>query len=307
VLVAVFLAGPALAQTVSAPPPLVAPYPGIEPIRQVPLPPADAQGGPVPTFEDRVMELVNQERLANGGLAPLKRHPQLDQAAELHSVNMGVRNFFAHCDPDTRKLPWDRMVDAGYIWVSAAENAAAGATTPESVMSLWMNSPGHRANILSTGNWELGIGYAEDPPDQRNVRQDQNNDCNVDGALIGPFFRYWTQNFGRRNLGFPLVIEREAFATGSRNVNLYVYGSGWAQEMRLRNESGPWTSWMPYATNVAWQLSAGGGQKTVSVELRQGSQVRSAADTIHLTGAPLDDIFTDGFESGGVGAWSSSQ
>jgi uncharacterized protein YkwD len=87
-----------------------------------------------PSFEERVLELVNEERWNNGQLPPLKGSAQLHDAADGHSINMAIRDFFAHCDLDTKTSPWDRMEAAGYTgWSSAAENIAAGYSTPEEV------------------------------------------------------------------------------------------------------------------------------------------------------------------------------
>jgi uncharacterized protein YkwD len=235
------------------------------------------------TYEDRVMEIVNEERWNNGQLPPLKRNVLLDDAAETHSVNMSDRDFFAHCDLDNGSLPWDRMVDAGYVYNAAGENIAAGYGTPEDVMTGWMNSSGHRANILSTGFRELGVGFYQAGSDQGNVRRDQNGDCGSDGTG-GPYYRYWTQNFGRYNTVYPVVIERERYETDSRNVALYLYGEGWATEMRIRNLGEAWTEWTPFASNVDWTLAPGNGVRVVEVEIRSGVTVRSAFDTIELTG-----------------------
>jgi hypothetical protein len=216
---------------------------------------------------------------------------------------MGVRNFFAHCDPDTLTMPWDRMVAAGYSYNSAAENIAAGYSTPAAVVAGWMASSGHRANILSTTSRELGIGYSFDGADTGNVRLDANGDCTPDGTG-GPYFHYWTQNFGLRSTAYPVVVDREAYQTATVDVDLYLYGTGWASEMRIRNSGGVWTAWQPFAANVAWQLAPGPGVRQVDVEIRSGSTVRTASDTIVST-APDDVIFADGFSSGGTGAWSS--
>jgi uncharacterized protein YkwD len=236
-----------------------------------------------PTFEDQVMEIVNQERWANGQLPPLKRNNFLDSAAEMHSGNMAVRNFFAHCDPDNGTSAADRVEAAGYTgWNALAENIAAGYATPGAVMSAWMGSSGHRANILSTTTRELGIGYAFQSGDQANIRQDANGDCTPDSFNNGPYSHYWTQDFGRIATVYPVVIAREAYETTDPNVSLYLYGTGWALEMRLRNEQGAWTAWQPFAANVAWSLSAGNGVKTVNAEIRNGATVRSASDAIVL-------------------------
>ncbi|MEZ5591505.1 MAG: CAP domain-containing protein [Gammaproteobacteria bacterium] len=249
-------------------------------------------------YEQQVVELVNQERWNNGQLSPLKRVTELDSAAELHSGNMGTRNFFAHCDLDTGTLPSNRAIAAGY-GAGAAENIAAGYTTPSAVMTGWMTSTtGHRENILSASYREIGVGYVLDSSDSDNVRLESNGDCNADGGLGGPYYHYWTQNFGQRSSVYPVIINREAYVTTSRSVQLYLYGTGWAQEMRLNNDGGTWTAWQPFSANVAnWQLSAGNGTKTVNVELRNGATVRTASDTIILEGqAGNDVILQDQFE-----------
>jgi uncharacterized protein YkwD len=255
------------------------------------------------TWEQEVVELVNQQRWNNGQLPPLKRVDLLDSSSELHSTNMAQRDFMAHCDPDTLTLPGDRMIDAGYNWSSAAENIAAGYSSPAAVIAGWMGSSGHRANILSTTYRELGVGYVYQSNDAGNVVFDRNGDCVPDDFNNGPYYHYWTQNFGMRNTVYPVVIEREAETTSSADVDLYLYGTGWASQMRLRNESGTWTVWQSFTANVAWQLSPGPGFKEVFVEIRNGGTVRSASDTIESTAAAPDEIFTDGFESGDTAAW----
>lgn len=242
--------------------------------------PAAAQ---TPTFEDQVMELVNQQRWANGQLYPLKRNDLLDASGETHSGNMATRNFFAHCDVDTKTLPWDRMVAAGYTgWSAAAENIAAGYATPAAVMTGWMNSSGHRANILSTAVRELGIGYLYQSGDQANVRSDANGDCTADGFNGGPYGHYWTQNFGKRNTVYPVVINREAYQTTESTVQLYVFGSGWATEMRFRNDGGAWSAWQAFAADASWVLTGGNGTRTVQCEVRSGATTYAASDIIWL-------------------------
>ena len=271
--------------------------------------PAGATPPPSPegvesTFEDQVMALVNQRRWENGQLPPLKRVDLLDTSSENHSSNMATRDFFMHCDPDTLTMPADRMTAAGYAATSSAENIAAGYATPEAVMAGWMGSTGHRANILTTTNREIGIGHVFQAGDQGNVRQSANGNCPATSSNNGPWYHYWTQNFGLRSTVYPVVINREALETDTAQVELYLYGVGWASEMRMRNESGAFTAWMPFSANVAWQLTPGPGLREVFVEIRQGGTVRAASDTILSTDAG-DLIFADGFESGTTGAWSS--
>lgn len=263
--------------------------PGLAVPPEPPLPQAgglrnlSAASTATPTFKERVVALVNEERLANGSLPPLKQDPLLTEAAHGHSQNMAERDFFAHCDPDTGTLPADRMFAAGYFGSFAAENIAAGSSSPELVMSLWMGSPGHRANILSTSTREIGVGYFQQSNDQGNVRRDLNSDCIVDSTGNGPFSRYWTQMFSSRFNVFPVVIDREAHSTTSRSVELYLYGEGWAEEMRVRNAGGAWSSWQAFNPNRAWTLPTGAGTKTVEAELRASNgSVLNARDTIFL-------------------------
>lgn len=268
--------------------------------------PAPAKGiAAEPPFEHQVVMLVNQERLDNGGLPPLKLDPLLADAAETHTSNMSARNFVAHCDLDTLTDPGDRLTSVGYFWNHVAENIAAGSTTPAGVMALWMASGGHQANILSTDNREIGVGYVYDPADQANVRHDSNGDCVADLTGQGPWYRYWTQCFGRRSTVYPVVVNREDYETTSRTVDLYLYGTGWASEMRIRNDCGSWTAWQSFSSDVSdWTLCSGSGEREVFVEIRNGATVYSASDTILLDDAD-GTIFEDGFESGNWDAWSA--
>ncbi|WP_242059955.1 CAP domain-containing protein [Oscillatoria sp. FACHB-1407] len=131
-----------------------------------------------PTFVERVVSLTNAFR-QQFGLQPLTLNSKLNTAAQTHSQNMAVQDFFSHTGADGSQ-PWDRMTRAGYRWSRAAENIAAGQQTPEAVVDAWMNSPGHRANILNANFREIGVGYYELTNDTGNVN----------------YGRYWTQNFG---------------------------------------------------------------------------------------------------------------
>jgi uncharacterized protein YkwD len=246
------------------------------------------------SFEQDVVELVNQQRWSYDQhaptgpdhLPPLKRATELTSSTELHSFNMADRNFFAHCDLDTLKTPWIRMNDAGYFWSSAGENAAVGQGGPASVMTAWMNSSGHRGNIMRPSFWEIGVGYYYQSSDQGNVRRDLNGDCVADSFNNGPFGTYWTQNFGRRHSVYPVIIEREASSTTSQTVALYVYGAGFAQRMRFSNDGSAYSSWEPYSTAKSWTLSAGGGDKTVWAQLDSDGDSgaeHTASDTIYYS------------------------
>ena len=127
-------------------------------------------------FELAVLELVNDER-ALVGLPPLDMDVRLSEAAQLHSDDMGVNGYFSHTSQDGTTFD-QRIVAAGYTpWYALGENIAAGQNTPEWVMDAWMNSPGHRANILNPDFDHIGIGYVYVPG--------------------SPWGHYWTQDFGR--------------------------------------------------------------------------------------------------------------
>ena len=107
-------------------------------------------------FERRVFELTNEQR-RNHGLPDLIWDDRLAQAARVHSIDMATNNLMAHIGSDGSTVG-TRLQRVGVTnWSSWAENVASHAT-PEAVIQAWMNSPGHRANILSS-NTHLGVGF----------------------------------------------------------------------------------------------------------------------------------------------------
>lgn len=123
------------------------------------------------SFASQVLSLTNAER-ASAGCKALKTSAALTKAAQGHSADMAAENYFSHDSQDGRS-PFDRITAAGYDFRAAAENIAMGQRTPQSVMEAWMNSPGHKANILNCTYTQIGIGYA-----------------------VGNGSPYWTQDFG---------------------------------------------------------------------------------------------------------------
>ena len=113
----------------------------------------------VKALEKQVVTLVNQER-AKQGLAPLKEDWQLSRVARYKSEDMVTKNYFSHTSP-TYGSPFDMMKNFGIKYMAAGENIAMGQPTPTSVMTGWMNSPGHKANILSSNFTEIGVGVAK--------------------------------------------------------------------------------------------------------------------------------------------------
>ncbi|MFD3874651.1 CAP domain-containing protein [Streptomyces sp. NPDC058623] len=152
----------------------VAPKPA-EPEPPAPKPTTAKPTAPTPddghnAEEAAVLTLVNQER-AMAGCGPVRANPPLAALAGAFSKDMAVRGFFDHTDPDGN-TPWTRADRAG-ISGMGGENIARGQGDADAVMKAWMNSPGHKANILNCEFRTLGVG--------------------VHVASGGP---WWTQDFG---------------------------------------------------------------------------------------------------------------
>ena len=134
-------------------------------------PPVPGSAGPVAA----VVAITNLQRALHG-CGPLRVNVHLVAAAQGHSADMAANDYFSH-DSQNGDTPWDRMKAAGYVgWTLVGENIAAGQRSAQDVMTAWMNSPGHRANILNCGFTEIGVGY----------------------AVSSTGTPYWTQDFGRR-------------------------------------------------------------------------------------------------------------
>ena len=143
-----------------------------------------AIGFAAPAVEDldalaaEVLRLVNIER-GKAGAGPLALNDKLNRSAQYHADFMAENDCFEHLCPNEGNLG-KRVRDSGYEWRAVAENIAAGHEDPAEVMDSWMNSPGHRANILNPRYKELGVGY---------VLLDR------DGGKVD-MRHYWVQNFG---------------------------------------------------------------------------------------------------------------
>lgn len=110
--------------------------------------------------EEQVASLVNKER-AKEGLAPLTIDWELARVAKYKSQDMHDKNYFSHTSP-TYGSPFDMMKDFGISYKSAGENIAQGQTSAAQVMEAWMNSTGHRANIMDVKFTHIGVGFVED-------------------------------------------------------------------------------------------------------------------------------------------------
>lgn len=112
----------------------------------------------VKSVENEVIKLVNAER-SKQGLPALKANWELSRVARMKSQDMINKNYFAHQSP-TYGSPFDMMETFGIRFSSAGENIAKGQQSASQVMNAWMNSPGHRSNILSSSYSEIGVGLA---------------------------------------------------------------------------------------------------------------------------------------------------
>jgi uncharacterized protein YkwD len=139
-------------------------------------------------MENEVIRLTNLERQQHG-LKLLSRNEQLCQSALVHTLDMAENRFISHTASDGTDLKYriDRAGYRGYLMIG--ENLASGQLTPEEVVNGWMNSPGHRANILRSEYNEIGVAYI------------LGDVATIDGSgwLKGG---YWTQHFGFRPIKF---------------------------------------------------------------------------------------------------------
>lgn len=116
-----------------------------------------AVGNNVSSYTQQVVALVNKERAA-AGLAPVSALDSLNKVAAAKAADMRSNNYFSHTSP-TYGSPFDMMSAFGITYKAAGENIAMGQKTPQEVMTAWMNSPGHKANILSANFNYIGVGF----------------------------------------------------------------------------------------------------------------------------------------------------
>lgn len=125
-------------------------YPG----QRISVPVTDTS---VTQFEQEVIRLVNEIRKEKG-LSPLTYDWQLARVARIKSQDMKDNRYFSHTSP-IYGSPFQMMRDFGISYRTAGENIAKGYATPQAVVNAWMNSSGHRANILSASFTKIGVGY----------------------------------------------------------------------------------------------------------------------------------------------------
>ena len=111
----------------------------------------------VSSYEAEVVRLVNEIRQENG-LQPLTANWELSRVARYKSQDMLDKGYFSHTSP-TYGTPFQMIKAFGISYRTAGENIAMGYATPQAVVNGWMNSSGHRANILNASYTQIGVGY----------------------------------------------------------------------------------------------------------------------------------------------------
>ena len=144
-----------LSEIISANPQISNPaliYPG----QKINIPSLDSS---VLDYEYEVIRLVNEIRVKNG-LNALEADWELSRVARYKSQDMKDNNYFSHTSP-VYGSPFEMIKNFGLSYKSAGENIAKGQTTPQAVVNAWMNSSGHRANILNKSYTKIGVGYVK--------------------------------------------------------------------------------------------------------------------------------------------------
>jgi uncharacterized YkwD family protein len=127
---------------------------------QTEQPKTEQSASQLSAYEQKVVDLTNQERAKNG-LPALQVDTALSKVAREKSLDMQRNNYFSHTSP-TYGSPFDMMKKFGITYKAAGENIAKGQRSPEEVVNAWMNSEGHRKNILSSNFTHIGVGHVAD-------------------------------------------------------------------------------------------------------------------------------------------------
>ncbi|GIN86130.1 hypothetical protein J6TS2_25160 [Heyndrickxia sporothermodurans] len=116
--------------------------------------------GNISKYSQQVIDLTNKER-SKQGVPALKADTQLSSVAQKKSQDMQKNHYFSHTSP-TYGSPFDMMRDFGVKYKNAGENIAQGQQTPQEVVNAWMNSSGHRKNILNKDFTHIGVGFEQE-------------------------------------------------------------------------------------------------------------------------------------------------
>ncbi len=214
----------------------------------------------------------------NHNLPPLRWNRELTHAARWFAWDSVERRSVPYCGHQDTNGQWpsDRAPLFGYLGRSGAENAFCGYVTPQDAINGWMDSPGHRANLLNAGHREIGLGYYRRQSDGRG---------------------YIAQMFGNDPAYAPVIIEHEAPTTLNPDVALYIYQreeqssfTALRPATAMMIASNPCfigASWQPFTTETRYRLPEGEGWRTVYVKTRDAvGATQVVSDTIYL-GAQL--------------------
>jgi uncharacterized protein YkwD len=235
-------------------------------------------------FYDEAMTvyLGNLER-RNLDIPPLRWNRELTLGARWFAWDSTENRPGGYCGHQDTLGTWpsDRAVRFGYLGGAGAENAFCGYVTPADAILGWMNSPGHRANLLDPGSREIGLGYYRRSSDGRG---------------------YVAQAFGNDAVYPPMIIENERPYTTNSSVGLYLYspsGSGSitdmgsATQMRISdNACLTGAGWQAFQNEPTWTLPGGQGWKTVYAQIRDRlGRTSTASDTIYSGSTlPADEL-----------------
>lgn len=212
------------------------------------------------------------------GQPPLRWNLQLTHASRWFAWDSVENRPMPYCGHQDTNGQWpsDRAPRFGYLGSSGTENAYCGYMLPQDAINGWLNSSGHRANLLSDAHREIGLGYYRRASDGRG---------------------YIAQLFGNDASYAPVIIENEAINTLNPEVALYIHqtanqnsftGARPATEMMIASE--PCfvdATWQPFATETRFQLPGGQGWRTVYVKTRDiVGATRVVSDTIYLGADP---------------------
>jgi Ca2+-binding RTX toxin-like protein len=215
-------------------------------------------------FDQKLLSLVNQER-AKISLKALTLSEKLDQAADKYANRMATGDFFSHTDPQNGSSVAIRVTNEGYKWTAVGENIAAGYTTPEAVFQGWMNSTGHRANILNSKYTHIGLGYSFLANDTGSFN----------------YQHYWTQVFGAGDSNPGTYIAQSApnlTLTGTNNNDSLNGGDG---DDTLTG-------------GLGFDTLTGGSGKDILTGVNPSSTTPGKGEIDHLTGGAGADTFVLG-------------
>lgn len=224
--------------------------------------------------ELEIIYLTNLERRENN-LPPLRWNRELHLAARWFAQDAIIGRPTVYCghEDSLGRTPGDRFKYFGYRNVHQwGENVICGMTTPANAIKGWMNSEGHRRNVLSPDYREIGVGYYRNGESHRG---------------------YIAQDFSYDPRYAPVIIENEAIHINKTTVNLYIYdtasgegfyGMGPAVEIMIANDPDFTDAvWQPYSAETTWQLEDGEGWRTVYVKTRDAmNRTTTVFDTIYL-------------------------